>query len=265
MPPLRLLESMNPARLATYREECARITGMSASGVPKETVAALYVWQTALSAAWFENLAYTEAILRHSIDDALRVWNKNRCGTEDWLREPDKKLASFVKKSAQDAKRQAESAKQRRGPEHSRKYAPVVFDDLIAQLSFGNLAFLLPINPPTNRADLGSGYKKREHLWRSGLSDAFPNLTMGTVQRWAGIQSSDIPTDVIAGYAVGSAVDRLVRLRNRVGHHEQILNVNHTRLRKDMTLLLRSVNPGASEAIKRIDRVPRILAMKPVP
>lgn len=263
--PLRLLTPMNPARLETYRQECSRITGVPAANVPQETVSALYVWQTAVSAAWFENLAYTEAILRHSIDEALRVWNQKQNGAEDWLRSPDGKLAALVKKSAQDAERQAETAKKRRAPGHPRKNAPVVLDDLIAQLSFGNLSFLLPIDPPTQRKSLASGYNKRENLWRSALSNAFPKLTGDTVTRWAGNLPSDIPADVIAGYAVGSALDRLVRLRNRVGHHEQILTVNHSRLRKDMTLLLRAVNPGASEALKRIDRVPRVLAMKPIP
>ncbi len=263
--PLRLLTPMNLARLETYRQECSRITDMPVANVPKETVAALYVWQTALSAAWFENLAYTEAILRHSIDDALRVWNQKHNGAEDWLRSPDDKLAPLVKRLAQNVERQAETAKKRRGPGHPRKNASVVLDDLIAQLSFGNLSYLLLKDPPTQRESLKSGYKKREHLWRSALSNAFPKLTDDTATRWAGNLPPDIPADIIAGYAVGSAVDRLVRLRNRVGHHEQILTVNHSRLRKDMTLLLRAVNPGASEALKRIDRVPRILAMKPIP
>lgn len=263
--PLRLLTPMNPARLATYRQECARITGVSVAQVQQETVAALYVWQTALSAAWFENLAYTEAILRHSVDEALRLWNHNETGNEDWLRAPDGKLAPLVEKSAENAERQAEAAKKRRAPDHPRRHASIVLDDLIAQLSFGNISFLLPIVPPTQRKILTSGYNKREHLWRSGLSHAFPKLADDTVARWAGELPSEIPADVIAGYAVGRAFDRLVRLRNRVGHHEQILNVNHSRLRKDMTLLLRAVSPDASGALKRIDRVPRILAMKPIP
>lgn len=262
--PLNLLTPMNPVRLDTYRRECARITGVPVPNVPKETVAALYVWQTALSAAWFENLAYTEAILRHSVDASLRDWNLKQAGTEDWLRKPSSKLASLVKKSAKDAERQADTAKKRRAPGHPRKNAPVVLDDLIAQLSFGNISFLLPIDPPTNRQSLGSGYNQRENLWRTGLSNAFPKLTDDMAKRWAGNLPTDVPADVAAGYAVGQAVDRLVRLRNRVGHHEQILTVNHARIRKDMTLLLRSVSPGAAYALKRIDRVPRALAMKSV-
>lgn len=170
-----------------------------------------------------------------------------------------------MKKAGQDAERQAEAAKKRRAPSHPRKNAPVILDDLIAQLSFGNLSFILPIDPPTQRKSMASGYNKRENLWRSGLSTAFPKLTDAAVKRWTANLPSDIPADVIAGYAVGDVVNRLVRLRNRVGHHEQILTVNHSRLRKDMTLLLRAVSPGASDALKRIDRVPRILSMKPIP
>ncbi|WP_141916553.1 hypothetical protein [Klugiella xanthotipulae] len=232
--------------------------------MPEEQVAALYVWQTALGAAWFENLAYTEAILRHSADTALRSWNFARSGSEDWLRTPNSRLASLVKKSAKDAERQADTAKKRRAPDHPRKNSPVGLDDLIAQLSFGSISFLMPADPPTNRQSLRSGYTQRENLWKTGLLGAFPRLTEEAAKRWVVNLPADVPPDVVAGYAVGQALGRLLRLRNRIGHHEQILTVNHSRLRKDMTVLLRAVSPAASDALKRIDRVPRILAMKPI-
>lgn len=264
--PTRLIDQMNSTRLDTYRNECAQRAGIPASQVKPGAVADLYVWQTALSAAWFEDLAYAEPILRHSMDSALRTWNVDRTGSADWLRNPDPKLKSLVKKAASDALYRANKANQRRPSQHPRKNAPVTLDDLIAQLSFGTLTFLLPVTPPGSRGSFSTGYNHRENLWLSGLDAAFPNLNAGTVSRWLGGQNAPqmagVPRNVLSGYAVGQVMDRLVRLRNRIGHHEQILAVNHSRMRKDMTLLLRAVHPAASDGLKRIDRLPRLLAMR---
>lgn len=264
--PLKLVASINPVRLETYRQECARSSGVAPESVPSEQVAALYVWQTALSAAWFENLAYTEAVLRHAMDGALRDWNrKNSNNSEDWLCDPDRRLASLVKKAASDAEYRAKQAEKRRHNGHPRKGIAPTLDDLVSQLSFGNLSHLLSTTPPTNRMKRGTGFNQRENLWISGLANAFPKLTLDQAKGWAADLPESIPDQVVPAYAVGQAVDRLVRLRNRVGHHEQILEVNHGRLRRDMYELIRATPQGDAVALSRLDRVARTLAMKPVP
>lgn len=263
--PLKLVASINPVRLETYRQECARASGVAPESVPSEQVAALYVWQTALSAAWFENLAYAEAVLRHAMDGALRDWNrKNSNNSEDWLREPDRKLFALVRKAASDAEYRAKQAEKRRHDGHPRKGIAPTIDDLVSQLSFGNLSHLLPTTPPTDRKNRGTGFSNRENLWISGLNKAFPTLTLDRAKHWIADLPESIPDAVVPAYAVGQAVDRLVRLRNRVGHHEQILEVNHGRLRRDMYELIRATALGEAAALSRLDRVSRTLAMKPV-
>lgn len=76
---------------------------------------------------------------------------------------------------------------------------------------------------------------------------------------------SGLPAEVETGYAVGAALERLRRLRNRVGHHEQTFRVHHPRRLKDASLLLRAISPGAAEDLKNLDRVRRVLAMRPRP
>lgn len=263
--PVKLVASINPVRLETYRRECARVSGISPRSVPPEQVAALYVWQTALSAAWFENLAYTEAVLRHAMDGALRNWNRqNTKQSQDWLCDPDRKLASLVRKAASDAEYRAKQAEKRRHDGHPRKGVVPTIDDLVSQLTFGNLSHLLPTIPPTDRGSRGTGFSKRENLWISGLNQAFPKLTLEGAKSWIADLPENIPDVVVPAYAVGQAVDRLVRLRNRVGHHEQILEVNHGRLRRDMYELIRATAQGDAAALSRLDRVSRTLAMKPV-
>lgn len=265
--PLKLVASINPVRLETYRQEYARASGIPPESVTEEQVAALYVWQTALSAAWFESLAYTEAVLRHAMDGALRDWNRknSNSNSEDWLCNPDRKLASLVTKAASDAEYRAKYAVKRRHNGHPRKGVAPTFDDLVSQLSFGNLSHLLATTPPTNRKKRDTGFNQRENLWISGLNDAFPALTLDRARRWAADLPGNIPDEVLPAYAVGQAMDRLVRLRNRVGHHEQILEVNHGRLRRDMYELIRATPQGDAVALSHLDRVPRTLALKPVP
>lgn len=121
-----------------------------------------------------------------------------------------------------------------------RKGIAPTLDDLVQQLSFGNFAHLLPTTPPTDRKNRGTGSSTRDNRWIAGLDKAFPHLTRSRAKHWIGT----FLMWLYPAYAVGQALDRLVRLRNRAGHHEQILAGNHGRLRRDMYELIRATAPG---------------------
>ncbi len=263
--PHRLIAAMNDARLATYADEWARAAKIAPADVSRPAVAALYAWQVSLSSAWYETLAYTEAVVRNSVDRTLRAWNVQQGRTEDWLDDAAPPLAGLVRKAASDTSYRATQASLRRPVTHPRRGAPVVLDDRVAQLEFGSLVHLFPIDPPAHRGQLSSGLSGRENLWIHGLSAAFPGLTPDLTKSWQPLLPAGLPADVEDGYAVGLALERLRRLRNRVGHHEQTLRVQHARRLKDTTLLLRSINPGAALALKDLDRVRRVLALRPQP
>lgn len=71
----------------------------------------------------------------------------------------------------------------------------------------------------------------------------------------------DLPREVKEGYAVGYALERLRRLRNRISHHEQTFEVEHLRRLEDASLLLDAVSPGAAQDLEKLDRVRRTLMM----
>jgi hypothetical protein len=256
---------MNEARLATYAEEWARAASIAPADVSRPALAALYAWQVSLSSAWYETLSYTEAIVRNAMDRALRDWNVSQGRSENWLDDAAAPLAGLVKKAASDTMYRATQASQRRPSSHPRHGAPVVLDDRVAQLEFGSLVYLFPLDPPTVRSQLGSGLSGRENLWIHGLSPAFPGLSPDLTKSWQSHLPAGLPTGVEDGYAIGLALERLRRLRNRVGHHEQTFRVQHVRRLKDTTLLLRSINLGAALALKDLDRVRRVLALRPQP
>lgn len=263
--PQTLIAAINPARLSAYESEWARLAGIPTGQVTRPAVAALYVWQVSLSSAWYETLAYAEAIIRNSVDLSLRNWNTSQGRSTDWLNDPAVPLKSLVKKSAVTASDRAQQAAKRRGPTHPRYGEPISFDDRISQLDFGNICFLFPQDPPSQRGQQSTNFNGRENLWIHGLRSAFPRITPELTKSWQGQFPASVPSAVADGYAVGHALERLRRLRNRIGHHEQTFQVHHSRRLKDVSLLLRCVGHGPADSVKKLDRVRRTLAMMPQP
>lgn len=263
--PQNLIAALNPARLSTYEAEWARLANIPQSNVSRPAVAALYVWQVSLSSAWYETLAFTEAIVRNAVDQSLRTWNVNQGHSADWLATPASPLGSLVRRAGPEATRRATTAALKRGPSHSRHGASITFDDIVAQLDFGNMVYLFPQEPPSNRSQLSSGYTNRENLWRHGLVSAFPRLNPSLTKSWVGHVPSNLPPLVENAYGVGIALEKLRRLRNRIGHHEQTFRVQHADRLKDVSILLRGINHGSAEGLKKLDRVRRTLAMMPQP
>ncbi|RLP83708.1 hypothetical protein D9V34_02525 [Mycetocola lacteus] len=263
--PQLLIAAVDPVRLSSYQNEWARRAGVSPADVSKEAVASLYVWQVSLNAAWFETLAYTEAVLRRTVDHSLRVWNLEHGRTENWLDDGATPLAKFVARSAQDARRQAQHARTIRTVTHKGSRQPLTLDDLVSQLSFGSISTLFPRVPPSDRTPYKSGLNARENLWISGLDKAFPHLTTEQNRGLLGRLPREIPESVSPGYAVGRALERLRRLRNRISHHEQTFSVEHVQRLHDVSALLRSIDPGAARSLARLDRVRRTLALRPLP
>lgn len=66
------IDSLPPARLKPYRDYWARMSG----GIPADltSLAALYLWQVSMSAAWYEVLCHTEVIVRNALDTQLRAF-----------------------------------------------------------------------------------------------------------------------------------------------------------------------------------------------
>lgn len=260
-----LVELLSDVRIATYRREWAEQAGTRPADVSDDAVSALYMWQVALSAAWYEALSYGEAVLRHTMDVALRSWNAAQVGSTDWLEQPAPALSKIVGRTAADSRSRAETAARRRDPGHPRRQAAVTLDDRISQLSFGDLAFLLPVNAPKNRAQFSTGMNARENLWLHALSQAFPNSAPGGIPGWEARIPRGVPPQVVTGYAVGGAIDQLRRLRNRISHQEQAFRVQHDARLKDLIGLLASLSADAATEFCEIEQVHRLLKLRPRP
>lgn len=249
------LGDLSDVRLAAYSD----FLGPSAS---RDAIESLYIWQIALGAAWLETIALFEPVLRHRVDSALRRWNLEHGGSEDWLDHAAPPLSSMVKRMSASSRTAAARAAGRRHPEHPRFQAPVTLEDRIAQLTLGNLASLFPVAPPAKRAKFASGLSGHENLWVYALNPAFPRISADFVSARRTTEPG-VPPQVEAAYAVGAALENLRRLRNRVSHQEQTLSVNHAARLAELYGLAGAMAPHTLAKIRQLDRIQRILAMRP--
>lgn len=272
--PQRITAVLPPARLQPYRD----FWMAEGSGAPPsdEAIAALYVWQVGMCSAWYEVLAYVEVIVRHALDVQLRRWNAAQGNGPEWLTNPAAPLRSILGgRTLSDLQNSAARAARGRNavdPDfgaHPRQGVPVGHDDLVAQLTFGNLVHLLPNDPPSQRRRQGfaSGYSKHEQLWVNATSKAFPALSLvWQNRRWSRFPTAHpVPAVVAPGYALSAALERLRRVRNRVGHHEQMFRVRHNHRHKDAMLIVRAVSAPATEVLRGLSRVPAQEATRPRP
>lgn len=225
---------LHVSRMSTY---------MAAAGGDPDLALRLYLWNTRVSAALFETLSVTEIIMRNAIDTALRNWNQSRPYGHypaEWTTSAARPLNSLTKKAVETARAHAAKARAKRPQNHPRKHAPIDHNDIVAQLSFGVYARLMPTTDTTDH-----NYARREILWREALSGAFAGR----------------PGDGKLAHA--GRVERLHSLRNRIAHAEPILDVNFSSRVRDMARLVDSINPQLSGWVSGHTRVHAVAAMRP--
>jgi hypothetical protein len=83
-----------------------------------------------------------------------------------------------------------------------------------------------------------------EQLWRDTLRHAFPH--------------GDGTRNQIAGY-----VNRVVSVRNRVAHHESLLNQRVLHRHEDALALAGTIDPDAEQWLRGLTRVPAVFAARP--
>jgi dTDP-4-dehydrorhamnose 3,5-epimerase-like enzyme len=106
----------------------------------------LYNFNIALSGAFYQFLGTFEVIIRNTIDKALRKYNSDKSGDEDWFNKPAGELAKTVNKIRVHL-----------------NLKNLSIDDAIPKITFGSWPYFLPTK--------GIGFKK--DLWDEYLSNEF--------------------------------------------------------------------------------------------
>ncbi len=176
----------------------------------------LYMWSIQVSGALHAQLSYVEIAVRNAMDPALSSWNGSQAGFgDDWTAEHGTApvLYGLLKDALSHARKNAVKESQRRPHHHGRRNAPVNHDDMIAQLMFGSWVKLVHTT---------DGSTRQAQLWADAIHQAFPNVPSTDDER----------------VRLGSQLETMRRLRNRVAHHDNLLGVNvRARLNESLSLL----------------------------
>lgn len=203
-------------RFATY-------LGMAGGDVAR--AAALYRWNQQLSGALHTQIAYVEIAVRNAIDHELADWNSQQPemagvpDAQDWTMHAAGALYSVLGDSLRRARQAADKEVSRRDVLHPRHGQPATHGDVIAQLMFGSWCKVL------DDPNAQNGTPHQEALWSQALHRAFPN------RRGANTR-----------VAVANQLDRVRLLRNRVAHHDSLLNVDVSKRLNDMLAVLGAID-----------------------
>lgn len=224
---------LGQARLATY---------LQAAGGDVDRAADLYLWATELSGALHAQISFVEIAVRNAIDPQLATWNSAQ-GPDfgpDWTRAfgAAPLLYTLLKSELRSARTWAQKDVDQRHRDHPRHATAVTHDDVVAQLTFG--AWVKVIRPLSNT----ESDDRHRQLWHEALHRAFPQTTGTDADR----------------VAIGRQLETLRKLRNRVAHHDNLLNVEITRRLNGMLSLLAKIDhsyPGLAAARSRLRRLHR--------
>jgi hypothetical protein len=194
----------------------------AAGGDPRAAMR-LYRWNVEASAALYTPLQCVELAVRNSLHDCLVT----KYGRHDWWE------VAPLDRGGHDlvvtARKKCEDKEKKRAKEQKRRKRPVTVDDVVTELTFGFWTTLL-----VSRYD--------RVFWVPTLHKAFPHVG----------RRDDLYDDLWA----------VVRLRNRVMHHEPIhgegLAADHARIYR----VLDALDPDLSKGVRAMDQFPSVLARK---
>jgi hypothetical protein len=207
---------------------------------------ALYRWNMGVSAAFLELLSVVEVVVRNALAEHLIQWCRINGGYHDWLLHPDELPTPLDKLFAsvlQGAYAKAEAAKTDRDarPGHPRSGSPLTSGDVLSQVTFGQWHGLFPWNDAQRIDPTTNAY--RTQLWNEATKEAFHPATSGDQIHWL--------------------LFRLSYFRNRVAHHECVLDGNLKNRLDDVFLLLSLTDPSVHVWATSHNRVTQMLKERP--
>ncbi|ROQ02166.1 Abi-like protein [Rathayibacter sp. PhB93] len=202
-----------------------------------ERAVELCQWATRVAGALHSQLLFVEIAVRNAMDRELRTWNADRGSGPDWTspHATGDPLYSLLRAPLTTARRRSHGETDRRSrsgrpgpptPEH---------DDVVSRLTFGAWVGLLHATSDPTRQSL---------LWSEALHRAFPLA----------------PRDDASRVALGHQLETLRRLRNRVAHHDDLLDVALPHRLNDMLSILGRIDAAypsfaaASGELRRLHR-----------
>jgi hypothetical protein len=230
--------------LRTLLSEARTARYLTAASGDLDRATDLYLWATELSGSLHAQISFVELAVRNAIDPQLASWNaQQHGGSALWTAHnaTQQPLYNILAKDIREARRRAEKEANLRADDHHRSGDIVNHDDIVAQLMFGTWVKVL--RPVTEQ----EAAEPQKLLWQQAVQQAFPHATQADSGR----------------VQIGNQLDALRRLRNRVAHHDNLLEVNvHGRL-NGMLSVLAKIDPDYPSLALARSSLRRILKEDP--
>lgn len=220
---------LSESRLSPYMDK--------ASHVP-DRAWDLYLWATQMSGALHAQMSFVELAVRNSLDRALSDWNAAQGGAREWTLENAalEPLYSHLRGDLNDARKRAKKESDDRSIGHPRKGLPVTHDDVVAQLMFGTwVKLIIPMSSTESDA-------RHQTLWAGGVHRAFSGTSPASTDR----------------LDIGTRLNHLRKLRNRVAHHDSILEVRVAARLNELLGIASRLDPDYPGLIMRGSQVRRV-------
>lgn len=183
----------------------------------------LYLWVTEVSGALHAQTSFVEIAVRNALDPVIAEWNESQGDqySPDWTVEDGAAplLYSMLHGPLNRARSWARNEARSRPAGHPRRNATPTHDDVLTQLTFGVWSSLIY----GQRED----HARQQQLWKEATHRAFPHVAHAEESR----------------RLIGQQLNNIRALRNRVAHHDNLLDVQLAK-RLGWTLsLLAKINP----------------------
>lgn len=207
------------ARLVHYLTECSN---------DQQRAVALYEWNAAISAAFWESLSYLEVALRNAIDRQMQAIHVGKGRSGYWIFDDAQELGRDARGAGRHDYPYQDVASAIARVRQNKKQ--VTSGQVISEISFGFWHQLVS--------------KRQVRLWPD-LVAAFPNS----------------PNRSQA--TVHDPVSRLRAIRNRIGHHHRIWSVDIAARYADIVVVTGYIDPQLATWIDSRSRVNATLAKRP--
>ncbi len=195
---------------------------LNAAAGDYERAVELYLWSAEISGALHTQLSFVEIAVRNALDPVLADWNTAQGVSygRDWTAQDQAAplLYDIIQEPLNRARRWARKETQNRPTNHPRKGVTPTHDDVLVQLTFGVWSSLVYVRGDNT---------KRVQLWEEATHRAFPHA----------------PDSAESQQQIGQQLSNIQALRNRVAHHDNLLDVAlGNRLNWTLSLLSK-INP----------------------
>lgn len=228
---IALRKSLSEQRFAPYLRETQGI--FDDPRAQNEKAIELYIWSAQLAGLFHTQISYVEVAVRNALNRELSSWNASQPGcTKRWTRQRERHPNLGDIMDSHDIGRAVGLVKRSK----VRTYHPT-HDDVVAKLTLSFWVNLIKDSGQENQD------RRRKFFWEQALHQAFPYAQENDEHGNLDLEKTRL--------LVADQLSSMLTLRNRVAHHDNLLQIRHLNHVHRMYALLGRV--GGQDLVNSVD------------